>query len=397
MAANDQSGRGSALGPGAILNLIRDTGQVTRSELLSLTGLGRSTIAQRVDALIASGLVTPVGEAPSTGGRPPATLVFDATSGLVLAADLGATHAHLALADLGATILAESKSEIAIAEGPETVLSWVEQGFQGLLEEAGRSVDDVGAIGVGVPGPVEHASGRPVSPPIMPGWDGYPIPARLSERFRVPVLVDNDVNVMALGEYATRGSDFEHMLFIKVSTGIGCGIVVGGEIYRGSDGAAGDIGHIRVPGHEDVICECGNTGCLEAVVGGRALAHRARELGFETETSRDVVALVRSHEREVVQLVREGGRLLGGVLAGLVNALNPDVIVIGGDLAEAHEQLFAGVREVVYQRSTPLAARHLRIAKCELGDRAGVSGAAVLAIEHVLAPETIDSALAPPG
>jgi predicted NBD/HSP70 family sugar kinase len=233
-------------------------------------------------------------------------------------------------------------------------------------------------------------SGWPVSPPIMPGWDRFPIPERLQQRFPVPVLVDNDVNIMALGEHLNSWPQISDMLFVKVGTGIGCGIVTKREIYRGAQGAAGDIGHIRLAHHDDVICECGNVGCLEAVAGGRALVRAVRALGHEAATSRDVVELVRAQDLEIVRLVRQAGRDLGEVLASLVNALNPEVIVVGGDIAGAHEQLFAGIREVIYQRSTALATRSLHIVPSQLDDRAGVIGAAGMASEHLLSPEQLD-------
>jgi predicted NBD/HSP70 family sugar kinase len=379
----------ASFGPGAVLRLIREAGELTRGDLIARTGLGRSAVAQRVDALIASNLLT-TGEAPSTGGRPPATLIFNHHSGLVLAADLGATHSRLAVVDLAGTPLAEVRRDIRIAEGPEAMLDWVEQGFGEVLDQVGRTKADVRAIGIGVPGPVEFATGRPVSPPIMPGWDDYDIPTRVRAGYDVPVLVDNDVNIMALGEHWTRWQKRDDLLFVKVGTGIGCGIVAAGEIYRGAQGAAGDIGHIRVAGHEDVLCECGNVACLEAIASGRALARALRDESITAENSRDVVALVKAQNTNAVRLVRQAGRLIGEVMAGLVNAFNPSIIVVGGDLAAADEQLFAGLREVVYRRSTALATRHLQVARSSLDDHAGVIGGAVMAIEHVLSPQAVD-------
>jgi predicted NBD/HSP70 family sugar kinase len=363
---------------------------VTRADLGRLTGMSRASITQRVDALIECGLVREVADQPSTGGRPPASLVFASDRGVVLAADLGATHARLAVTNLAGEALAELAEDLDIAAGPEAVLATVEAQFSELLRQAGRRPDEVHGIGVGVPGPVEFATGRPVNPPIMPGWDGYSIPDRLSQRFDVPILVDNDVNIMAVGEHYTNWRSELDLLFVKVGTGIGCGIIAEGSIYRGAQGAAGDIGHVRVVTDAEVVCECGNVNCLEAVAGGRALARDARKLGFEARNSRDVVELARAHDRQIVRLVRQSGRVLGDVLAGLVNAFNPSVIVIGGDIAQAHEQLFAGVREVVYQCATPLATRHLQITPSALADRAGTAGAAVLAIEHILAPDFVD-------
>jgi predicted NBD/HSP70 family sugar kinase len=374
-------------GAGSLLQLIRDGDGATRADLAALTGLARSTIAQRLEQLQERGLLRDAGGSVSTGGRPPQRFAFNEDAGLVLAADLGATHSRLAVTNLGGDVLAEDRGDIRIDAGPDAVLGWVDERFGAMLREAGRSGDDVTGIGIGVPGPVEHANGRPRNPPIMPGWDGYPIPDRFSERFGVPVLVDNDVNIMALGEHWSHWRDIDQMLFVKVGTGIGCGIVAEGTIHRGAAGAAGDIGHIRIATAKDagdVVCSCGNVNCLEALAGGRAMAEQLRAAGYEVETARGVVELARAGEPAAVQLVRESGRLVGEVLAAAVNFFNPSVIVVGGDVAEAHEQLLAGVREVVCQRSLPLATRHLRVVRSQLADRAGVIGAAVMVIEDLL-------------
>ena len=380
-------------GAGSVLQMIRDGNAVTRAELARRTGLARSTVAQRVDTLLAHELVYEAGDSASTGGRPPTVLAFNPRSGVVLAADFGATHSRLAVADLGGTPLREARLDIDIAEGPEAVLTQVQRHFADLLEHEGAAPGDVRGIGIGVPGPVEFATGQLVNPPIMPGWNRFPIPEWFGERYAAPVLVDNDVNIMALGEHWSGWRDTEHLLFVKVGTGIGCGIVAGRSIHRGAQGAAGDIGHITVRGHDDVVCDCGNFGCLEAVAGGRALARRLTEAGTDAGGSRDVIRLAREGHPLALRLVREAGRSLGEVLAGAVNFFNPSVIVIGGDLAQADEQLLAGVREVTYQRSLPLATQHLSTVPSRLGDRAGVIGAAIMVIEHVLAPEVVDRAL----
>ena len=376
-----------------MLRLIRDGLAVTRADLARTTGLARSTVAQRVDALLAHELVYEAGDSASTGGRPPTVLAFNQSAGVVLAADIGATHSRLAVSDLAGMPLAEATFDLDIAAGPETVLSRVHEHFTELLGRESRAVSEVRGIGIGVPGPVQFATGEPVNPPIMPGWNRFSIPTWFAERYDAPVLVDNDVNIMALGEHWTHWRDTEHLLFVKVGTGIGCGIVASRAIHRGAQGGAGDIGHITVAGHEDVVCGCGNVGCLEAVAGGRALARRLTEAGLEAEGSRDVVRLARAGDPQVVRMIREAGRSLGLVLAACVNFFNPDVIVVGGDLGEAHEQLLAGVREVTYQRSLPLATQDLLTVPARLGDRAGVVGAAIMVIEHVLAPEVVDRAL----
>src|SRR5688500_8233043 len=381
------------LGAGSVLRLIRDGEAVTRADLARRTGLARSTVAQRVDALLAHELVYEAGGSASTGGRPPTILAFNQLAGVGLAADLRATHSRIAVSDLAGLPLAELALELDIASGPEAVLTQVQERFETLLGEVDRTAEEVRGIGIGVPGPVAFATGQPVNPPIMPGWDGFSVPRWFSTRYDAPVLVDNDVNIMALGEHWSVWRDVEHLLFVKVGTGIGCGIVAGRIIHRGAQGAAGDIGHIRVPGNEDMLCRCGNVGCLEAIAGGRALAQRLTAAGLPAATSRDVVGLVRAGEPQATRMIREAGRSFGQVLAGSVNFFNPSVIVIGGDLGQTHEQLLAGVREVIFERSLPLATRDLRTVPSTLGDRAGVIGAAIMVIEHILAPDVVDRAL----
>jgi predicted NBD/HSP70 family sugar kinase len=224
----------------------------------------------------------------------------------------------------------------------------------------------------------------------MPGWNEYPIPEFFAGRYDATVYVDNDVNVMALGEQRSAFASTDYLLFVKVGTGIGCGIIAQGRLHRGARGSAGDIGHIRVSGHEDAGCRCGNSACLEAVAGGGALARRLSELGFAAESGSDVVALVQGGNTQALRLVREAGRLIGEVLASLVNFFNPEVIVVGGVLAKIHDHLLAGIRETVYRRSLPLATHHLAIVPTRTGAGAAALGAGILAIEHFLAPDNVN-------
>lgn len=378
-------------GAGEMFQLLRDGTPRTRADLAQTTGQARSTIAARVDLLLASGLVAPSGEAVSTGGRPPATFAFNPGARLVLAIDLGATHARLAVTDLASNVLETRSEDLDIADGPHPVLTRVIELADEMIAATGRPRTDLVSIGVGLPGPVEHTSGRPISPPIMPGWDDADVPGVLRRALGAPVLVDNDVNIMALGEHATTWAEVDHLLFVKVATGIGSGIISDGQIRRGAQGAAGDIGHVAVPGRHDVVCRCGNTGCLEAVAGGDALVVRLREAGRDVRTTSDVVALVRSGDTTASTEVRQAGRELGAVLATCVSMLNPSMIVVGGTLAEAGEHLIAGIREVVYQRSLPLATQHLRIVTSRTGTRAGVLGASVMACEAVLSPAAVEA------
>lgn len=380
--------------PGAseVFQLLRDGQPRTRAELAQLTGLARSTVTSRVDTLMKLGLIAPFGDATSTGGRPPSLFALNPGARVVVGADIGATHAIAILTDLSGAVLAEEREQLNISEGPDYVLGWLVRTVRGLLAAAGRTEPELAAIGIGLPGPVEHSTGRPINPPIMPGWDRYDVPAHVQKTFDVPVLIDNDVNIMALGEQRTNLADVSDLMFIKVATGIGAGIISGGQLQRGAQGTAGDLGHVRVARGAGVLCRCGNEGCLEALAGGPALAGILRETGARTQSSQDVVDLVRAGDTTAIQVMRQAGRDIGDVLAACVNLINPSVVVIGGSLAQAGEHILAGIREVVYKRSLPLATEHLRIVPSVSGERAGVLGASVMAVSHLLSPEAIEAA-----
>ena len=387
----------TAPAPGAseVFQLLRDGRPRTRAELAQLTGLARSTVASRVETLMSLGLVAPYGGAASTGGRPPSLFALNPGARVVVGADIGATHARVVLADLSGAELAAEHRALAVTDGPDAVLGRLVDTVGTLLRSAGRPASELAAIGIGLPGPVEHQTGRPMNPPIMPGWDRFDVPGLVRRSYDVPVLVDNDVNIMALGEQRFYWPDVTELLFIKVATGIGAGIISGGSLRRGAQGTAGDLGHVRVPRGGEVVCRCGNTGCLEALAGGPALAAALNEAtAAGVSTNQDVVELVRSGDAGALRVIRQAGRDIGDVLATCVNLVNPSVIVIGGSLAQAGEQLLAGIREVVYRRSLPLATEQLRIVPSVAGQRAGVLGAAVLGIDHVLSPEAVEAACA---
>jgi predicted NBD/HSP70 family sugar kinase len=390
-----RAGTATAVSGGALLELIRERPR-TRAELLESTGLSRSTLTERLDALIGHGLVRCDALAANGRGRPPTLLSFNRDAGAILAAGIGHAHARLAVTDLGGEIMGELVDDVAVAEGPEQVVRWLDDRFQRLLAETRVPRSRVRAMGLGLPGPVEFRAGRLVSPPttVMPGWDRYPLADVLGARLKAPVLVDNDANVMAVGEHRMGWSTVDDLLFVKIGTGLGAGIISDGRIQRGAQGAAGDIGHIRIPGHDDVPCVCGKTGCLGALSSGLALAMRLNARGIAAEGVADVVKLVNAGHPEAIAAVQEAGRTIGGVLAMVVNVLNPSLIVIGGALAGAGEHLLSRLREQIYGRSTALATRELRVLPSTAGERAGVLGAGAMALEHVLAPDAVDRALA---
>ena len=237
----------AAPGGGDLLNLMLDGHPRTRADLIELTGLARSTVAGRIEGLLSVGLLQPSGQSRSTGGRPPTRFAFNPRAKLVLAADFGVTHGRAAVTDLTATVLAEEVSDLDIADGPEATLGWLVDVADRLLERVGRCRDDLAGVGIGLPGPVEHDTGRPVKPPIMPGWDGFDVADWVRDRLGAPVLVDNDVNLMALGEHSVAYPQVEHPVFVKVATGIGAGIISGRQLHRGAQGSAGDLGHVQSP------------------------------------------------------------------------------------------------------------------------------------------------------
>ncbi|AMB39319.1 MULTISPECIES: ROK family transcriptional regulator [Paenarthrobacter] len=388
---------GSLSRAGDLFQLLRDGQARTRAELALTTGLARSTVASRIDALISSGLVGPAGEASSSGGRPPSRFAFNPAARVVLAVDVGATHVIVAVTDLGGKILAEQRLKQDVSDGPDIVLGRVIAAGKELLAEAGREMGDLAGMGIGLPGPVEHDTGRPVKPPIMPGWDGFDVVPYVQRSLPVPVLVDNDVNIMALGERTAYWPEHENFLFIKVATGIGAGIISSGELQRGANGTAGDLGHVRVPRGDEVLCRCGNYGCLEALASGPAVARQLHELGLDASTGADVLRLVGEGNLQAIQALRQAGRDVGDVLATVVNLLNPSMIVIGGSVGEAGEHLVAGIREVVYRRSLPLATTHLRIGISMAGDRAAILGASQMVTQYVLSPAVIEATLQATG
>jgi len=388
---------GSNVSPGEMLALLRADSPLTRAEVMRRTGLSRSTVGQRLEALRGAGLVVAAGEEAPGRGRPAGQFAFHRDRGVLLVVDVGGTGLRAALTDLTGAIQVERTATIDIASGPHPVLGIIDGFFAEMLAADGRTPADVYGIGLDVPGPVDIATGQVVSPPIMSGWDRFDIPGWFRPRYGCPVMVENDVNAMALGEHRRVYPDTSALLMIKVGTGIGAGLVAGGAVYRGADGAAGDIGHMQltVPGEDaPPECRCGNAGCVEARAGGWALVRDLRAAGHDVSTVHDAVALVRTGDATAVSLVRRAGRLLGGAVADAVSLLNPRVVVIGGQLVAAEEQLMAGIREMVYRRSLPLATAKLHIVPSALGPRAGLIGTALLLADQVFAPHRIDELLA---
>ncbi|GAA3137500.1 ROK family protein [Streptomyces rectiviolaceus] len=411
---------GQHAGAGDLLDLVRSGRATTRGALQQVTGLSRATVGQRLDRLFRAGWLREGAGGPSPraggpsgkedkaggsplGGRPAIRLEFDDSHAVVLAADLETRHARTALLGLTGEIVAEHAGPLAIDDGPDAVLGELGVRFAELLRKTDRAPASVCGIGLAVPGPVDSETGRVVQPPIMPGWDGYDIRGRLRRAFAeqaggpadIPVLVDNDANLMAYGEQRASYPQCSAFALVKVSTGIGAGVVVDGAVYRGIDGGAGDIGHIRVPEGADALCKCGSYGCLAAVASGRAVARRLTEAGVPAASGADVRELLEAGNPEAVGFAREAGRHVGEVLATVVTLLNPGVLMIAGDLAGT--PFLTGVRELLYQRALPRSTAHLEVVTSRLGERAALIGAGTLVVEHLYAPKRVEERLAALG
>lgn len=395
LSAGRRQSRPTGPSAGRLLELIRTGHAQTRRELRDITGLSRSTIAARLSQLLNADYITESGVETTARGRPSHVLAFNEDHGTVLSADLGATHARAALCDLAGRPLNDVAEGIHISDGPETVLAWVESSWRDLLASTDLGPRPIVGLGVSVPGPVDVADGRPIRPPIMPGWHGYPVRERLEQTFEVPGFVENDANAIAVGEFHSALPACPSLLFVKVATGIGAGMIVGGQLVRGIHGGSGDIGHVRLTDPESgPLCACGARGCLAASASGGAIAQRLRELGHPVNTSREAVQLAEDGDATAISLIREAGTHLGGVLATAVSLLNPQVLMIGGDLAEPQEHFMASLKESLYRRTQPLATRDLQVLAGTLGDHAGVVGAARLVVEGVFSAESVDRALA---
>ena len=380
-----------------LLRLLRDGGPSSRAELGDRVELSRSKLAVEVDRLLETGLVVADGLAASRGGRRSHNIRL-APELRFLGVDIGATSVDVAVTNAEMEILGHLNHPMDVREGPVAVFDQV-LAMVAKLRESGVA-DGLDGAGVGVPGPVRFPEGVPVAPPIMPGWDGFPVREVLSQELGCPVMVDNDVNLMAMGEmHAGVARSVQDFFCVKIGTGIGCGIVAGGDVHRGTTGSAGDIGHIQVE-PEGRPCACGNRGCLEAYFGGSALARdaelaakegRSEELagrlaGAGGLTAVDIAAAASAGDGTSLDLIRFGGARVGQVIAGLVSFFNPGLVVIGGGVTGLGHTLLASIRSQVYRQSLPLATGNLPIVLGELGQLAGVTGAARLTSDHLFSP-----------
>jgi len=366
-------------------------------EIARRMALSRAAVTAIVNDLLANGTIREAESRTGRSGRPPIVLEINPARGFVVGIDFGATHLALILADMSARIVEEVEVELNIALGPKACLAEADRLLREMLVKAGLGFESVFAIGVGVPGPIVAEAGMVLSPPIMPGWDRYPIRDALEKKWNCPVSLNNDAELGALGEWAAgAGRGERNLAYIKVGTGIGAGIFIDGQIYRGVTGSAGEIGHVTID-ENGPLCTCGNQGCLEAIAGGRAIAQQAQDAVVEGKrtllesvkpvdsiTAREVASIARRGDLLAQQILARAGRHIGNAIAGLVNLFNPSMVIIGGGVAQTGDLLLDPMRQAVQKRSLPASAHAVRITTAVLGRRASSMGAVIQALTIAL-------------
>jgi glucokinase-like ROK family protein len=382
-----------------LVDLIRSYGESSKSDLVTFTDFSRTKITTSIETLLDKDIIVVNDGTEYTGGRRSKKFSLNGNFGLVAGVDIGATSIDIGIADFSGKLLVRYSEAASVKDGPIRILGRVCSLLESLILEKGLNPQLLNGIGIGVPGPVDFSVGVLMSPPIMPGWDHYPIIPTIQQWFSsANIVVDNDVNVMAIGEIHQRaGSGVDNLIFIKIGTGIGAGIICEGQIYRGSNGCAGDVGHISVD-NNGPLCHCGNRGCLEAIAAGPAIASRSLEAAMAGKSpilmqyyenngqilrSEDVGKASIEGDALAIEIVRESGKYIGSVLASLVNFFNPGMIVIGGGVSNIGDLLLSSIRQAVLSRSLPLATRDLQIVFSETGPDAGVIGAINLAMDNI--------------
>ena len=373
------------LNRGRVIDALRDRGRASRAEIARATGLSRSTVSSIVSDLIDSGLLTEQRDAlgvahGEAGGRPPVLLSLDPSAGLAVGIDFGHTHLRVAVSDLSHEVLAETRRELDVDHSADQGLDAAAELVDQVLEEGTVDRNGVLGVGMGLPGPIDSSTRTVGSSSILPGWVGVDAAAEMGRRLRLPVHVENDANLGALAELTWgAGRECAHLVYLKVSNGIGAGLIVAGRLFRGAGGTAGEIGHTILDETGD-ICRCGNRGCLETYAAGPAIVELLRRSLGEDLTLETVLARAAEGEAGCRRAIADAGRHVGTAAANLCNVLNPQRIVVGGSIGTAGDVLLEPMREAVARYAIHTAAADVEIVPSELGDRAELLGALALVL-----------------
>jgi predicted NBD/HSP70 family sugar kinase len=365
-----------------VVDALRRAGTASRSELARMTGLSRTTVATLVSDLQGRGLIVEQADArsqPSGRGRPPVLLRLDASAGAALGLDFGHRHVRVAVADLSSTVLAEHFVELDVDGAPEEALDAAAELVTSVLAEADVERSRVIGAGMALSAPIDSEKGV-VGSTVLPSWAGIQAGEELSRRLEIPVELDNDANLGALAEVSFgAGRGFADVVYVMMSSGIGAGLVLGGQLYHGASGIAGELGHVQVR-PDGAVCRCGSRGCLETVAATGALLSLLGATHGADLTLRDMLDLVADGDLAAKRVVNDAGRAVGRAAADLCNFLNPAAVIVGGDLSLAGDALLDGVREEIDRYALPGAAEAVEVKAGVLGDRAEMLGALAVVI-----------------
>jgi predicted NBD/HSP70 family sugar kinase len=375
-----------------VLRTVQAEVQISQADLARRLGLARSTVLAIVDDLLELGLLKEQGHGVSGGGRRPMLLTLDDQAYHLVGVDIGATHVTVVAMNLKAEVLARQHRSFATRDDPKGTMALVEELIARVLTESRAGRRQVVGIGVGVPSPVDVRTPGYVSPVVMPAWTGVDLAARLQARFEVPVRVENDANLGALWEARwDHGVHLDTLAYVKVATGIGAGLVVGGRIYRGARGVAGELGHLPIDS-SGPQCVCGLRGCLNTVIGTNNLLARARGTGKgrkRFESLDDLLDAALAGDASAVATMDYAGRQLGLGLAMLLNLFNPALVVVGGDIGRVGDLFFGPLRETVAKNCFSENFSHVNLVASRLGESATARGAATLIFDEAIeAPGT---------
>jgi predicted NBD/HSP70 family sugar kinase len=357
-----------------VVDLLRGQGTITQAEIARTTGLASATVSNIVRELTATGLV----ETDPGSGRRGTVVRFAPSAGSVAGIDFGHTHLSVAVADLGGRIIAETTHPLRPDHAHDEGLVLAASLLQDLLADQDRTIADIRTIGMGLPAPISDGVVR--SSAILPGWVGVNAVETTRARFGCPVHVDNDANLGALAEHRVGvAQSFDDIVYVKVSSGVGAGLILDGEIFRGAHGSAGEIGHLTLD-EQGPLCRCGSRGCLEAYAStGTAIAMLAPQLpGASID---DIFRAAHEGNVAALRLLEDAGLHLGWGLAMVVNLLNPGIVVVGGDMARAGELLLDSAR-LGLRRHALADSATTPVVVSELGERASLVGATLMAAER---------------
>lgn len=363
-----------------LISCFRGSQSLTRSELQSRSGYSRVTVSQGIQELLNKKILLEVDGTHSLGGRKASSLTLNSNGGFIGILYFSATSVSLAVADIHSEIRISETSTSYISDGPSEILS---KSIQRLVEMLNKypKTKRLGIV-IGVPGPVSHALGKVVNPPIMRGWDQINFQKEFAMHTDLPIYLENDTNLLALAEHRIFYPEVKNLILIKIATGIGGGLIINGDLLRGATGSAGDIGHVQLDALRGLQCRCGHTDCVESFASGWALTEKINSMGYKVKDTSDISDLCRNGDPQILQIVKEASSYIGHAVADAVSLLNPSKVVVVGRLVEATDIVLATIKEVVYQRAGALATKNLEIVQSKLGDEMALVGSALLGLDQ---------------